>query len=141
MAVLTWSETYSVGSAMIDSDHRILINLINQLQDAIETGQSRDVVGSVINVLVEYVEHHFHREEALMTEIGYPEREQHIQSHRDLENRVREARQRWMAGERQVLDDDLMVFLKRWLTDHILRADIAYRPWVEAAAGAHGDAD
>lgn len=141
MAILAWSETYSVGNAMIDSDHRILINLINQLHDATETGQSRDVVGSVVNVLAEYVEHHFHREELLMAQIGYPEREQHSQSHRDLERRVRDIRDRWMAGNRQVLDDDVMIFLKRWLTDHILRADIAYRPWIEAAADAHGGAD
>lgn len=141
MSSIAWSEAFSVGNPLLDSDHRILIDLLVQLYDATDTGQSRDVVGSVINVLVEYVEHHFHREEALMTQIGYPEREMHIQSHRDLENRVREARRRWMGGERQVLDDDLMVFLKRWLTDHILGADIAYRPWVEAAAGTHGDAD
>ena len=141
MAILAWSETYSVGSAMIDSDHRILINLINQLHDAVETGQSRDVLGSVLNVLTEYVEHHFHREELLMGHIGYPEREAHTASHRDLEARVRAVRDRWMAGERQVLDDEVMAFLKRWLTEHILRADLAYRPWIEAAADAHGDAE
>ena len=140
MAVLAWSEAYSVGSAMIDSDHRILINLVNQLHDAMETGQSRDVLGSVLNVLAEYVEHHFHREELLMTSIGYPQREAHMASHRDLEKRVRAVRDRWMAGERQVLDDEVMTFLKKWLTEHILRADLAYRPWIEAAADAHGGA-
>lgn len=139
MPVLTWSEAYSVGSALIDSDHRILINLLNQLQEAMETGQSREVLGSVINVLAEYVEHHFHREEALMERIGYPHGDTHKISHRDLECRVREIRDRWMSGDRQVLDDDLMLFLKRWLSDHILKADIAYRPWIEAAADASGE--
>lgn len=140
MAVLTWSEAYSVGSAMIDSDHRILINLVNQLHDAIETGQSRDVLDNVLSVLAEYVEHHFHREELLMGRIGYPAREEHMKSHRQLEERVRSVRDRWMAGERQVLDDEVMGFLKRWLAEHILKADLAYRPWIEANAEAHGDA-
>lgn len=138
MAILAWSEACSVGSAMIDSDHRILINLVNQLHDAVETGQSRDVLGSVLNVLTEYVEHHFHREELLMTSIGYPDREEHCASHRALEARVRDLRDRWLAGDRQVLDDEAMHFLKRWLTEHILRADQAYRPWIEAAAAQGG---
>ncbi|MBI2241730.1 MAG: hemerythrin family protein [Magnetospirillum gryphiswaldense] len=141
MVVLAWSEAYSVGSAMIDSDHRILINLVNQLHDAMETGQSRDVLCSVLNVLAEYVEHHFHREELLMERIGYPERAAHIQNHRELENKVRAVRDRWLAGERQVLDDEVLTFLKRWLSDHILRADLAYRPWIEAAETRGGSGD
>ncbi|MGE4280595.1 MAG: bacteriohemerythrin [Magnetospirillum sp.] len=141
MVILAWDEAYSVGSAMIDSDHRILINLVNQLHDAMETGQSRDVLGSVLNVLTEYVEHHFHREELLMERIGYPERINHVQNHRELEAKVRAIRDCWLAGDRQVLDDEVLGFLKRWLSDHILRADRAYRPWIEAAdiRGGSGD--
>lgn len=141
MVILAWNEAYSVGSAMIDSDHRILINLVNQLHDAMETGQSRDVLGSVLNVLTEYVEHHFHREELLMERIGYPDRQTHIQNHRELETKVRSIRDCWLAGERQVLDDEVLGFLKRWLSDHILRADLAYRPWIEAADTRGGTGD
>lgn len=140
MSMLTWNEAFSVGSAMIDSDHRILINLLNQLHEAMETGQSREVLGSVVNVLAEYVEHHFQREEALMERIGYPDCAEHRNNHRQLTDMVRQIRDRWMKGERQVLDDDVMLFLKRWLTDHILKADMAYRPWIEAAADTSGEA-
>jgi hemerythrin-like metal-binding protein len=128
---LAWSEAYAVGSAMLDSDHRILFNLINQLQDATETGQSRSVVGTVVGVLVEYTEHHFRREEAAMAAAGYPNLEAHRAIHRDLEAQVRRIRDRWNAGERTVLDDEVLVFLKKWLTEHILGADKSYRPWIE----------
>lgn len=141
MVILAWDEAYSVGSAMIDSDHRILINLVNQLHDAMETGQSRDVLGSVLNVLTEYVEHHFHREELLMERIGYPERATHVRNHRELEAKVRAVRDRWLSGDHQVLDDEVLGFLKRWLADHILRADQAYRPWIEAAGSRGGSGD
>jgi hemerythrin-like metal-binding protein len=131
---LAWSEAYAVGSAMLDSDHRILFNLINQLQDATETGQSRSVVGTVVGVLVEYTEHHFRREEAAMAAAGYPNLEAHRAIHRDLEAQVRRIRDRWNAGERTVLDDEVLVFLKKWLTEHILGADKSYRPWIEGTA-------
>ncbi|CAA7618544.1 bacteriohemerythrin [Magnetospirillum sp. UT-4] len=134
-ALLTWNESFGVGNAMLDSDHRILFDLLSQLHDAMETGQSREVVGSVINVLAEYVEHHFRREELVMAEIGYPGRAEHERLHRDLESRVRAIRDRWGAGERQVLGDEVLAFLKKWLTEHILGADKAYRPWIESAGG------
>jgi hemerythrin-like metal-binding domain len=130
MALMAWSEAYGVGHAMLDADHRILINLVNQLHDAMETGQSRAVVGTVINVLAEYTEHHFRREEAILTAAGFPLLEQHKAEHSNLEARVRDIRDRWSGGERQVLDQEVLDFIKKWLTDHILGADKSYGAWV-----------
>lgn len=135
MTLVGWSDGYSVGNPMLDSDHRIILNLLNQLHDATETGQSRDVVASVLNVLAEYTEHHFRREELVMAEIGYPGRAEHANAHRDMVERVHAIRRRWQAGERQALGEDTLAFLKKWLTEHILGADKAYQPWIEAAAG------
>lgn len=140
MALMAWSEAYGVGNAMLDSDHRILVNLINQLHDATETGQSHEVVGTVINVLAEYTEHHFRREEALMDSAGYPELAAHQSTHRALEARMREIRERWNAGQRSVLDEEVLAFLKKWLTDHILGADKSYGPWIEGIADNGGSA-
>lgn len=140
MALLAWSETYSVGNAMLDSDHRILINLLNQLHDATETGQSREVVGTVVNVLAEYTEHHFRREETLMAAAGYPGLAAHRATHHDLETRVRALRDRWNGGDRSVVDDEVLEMLKKWLTEHILGADKSYRPWVEGIADNGGSA-
>lgn len=131
MGLLAWSEAYAVGNAMLDSDHRILMDLINQLHDATETGQSRAVVSTVVSVLVEYTEHHFRREEAVLAAANYPHLDAHRQSHHALEEKVRAIRDRWNAGERSALDDEVMSFLKRWLTEHILGADKSYRPWIE----------
>lgn len=135
MALMAWSEAYGVGNALLDSDHRILIDLLNQLDDAVDTGQSREVVGTVVNVLVEYTEHHFRREEAIMRAADFPGLAQHESEHRSLEGRVRDLRDRWAAGDRGVLGEEVLTFLKKWLTEHILGADKSYRPWIEGSAG------
>lgn len=135
MALLVWSEAYGVGNAMLDADHRILISLVNQLHDATETGQSRAVVGTVISVLAEYTEHHFRREEAMLTATGFPSLERHMAEHRNLEARVCDIRDRWAGGERQALGQEVLEFLKKWLTDHILGADKSYGPWVGNVSG------
>ncbi len=134
MALMEWSESFGVGHTTLDSDHRILIDLLNQLHDALDTGQSRQVVGSVINVLYEYTEHHFRREEAMLREAGYPTLDAHLALHRALEDRVRDIRDRWAAGNRAALGDEVLEFLKKWLTEHILGADKSYRPWIEGEA-------
>lgn len=135
MAWMAWDKTMSVGHAVLDSDHRILIDLINQLDDAIETGQSRDVVGSVLNVLTEYIEHHFRREEALMAVAAVPSLDGHAAAHRQLEERVTLVRDRYRGGERTALDQEVLDLLKKWLTEHILVVDKSYRPWLEDAGG------
>lgn len=132
MAGTSWNESFSVGNDLLDSDHKILFNLVNQLQDAIETGQSRDVVGSVVNVLAEYVEHHFRHEEALMARARFPDIAAHQSQHRRLEDEVRDVRDRWLAGDRRAIGEEVLAFIRKWLTEHILVADKSYGPWVRA---------
>lgn len=132
MAGTSWNDSYSVGNDLLDSDHRILFDLVDQLQDAVETGQSRDVVGSVVNVLAEYVEHHFRHEESLMARSRYPDLAAHACLHRRLEHEVRDVRDRWQAGDRQAIGEEVLAFIKKWLTEHILVADKSYGPWVAA---------
>ncbi len=131
MTSIAWSEAFSVGNPLLDSDHRILIDLLIQLYDAIDTGQSRDVVGSVLSALSEYAEHHFRREEGMMAACGYPGLEAHKAEHRQMEARVRDTRDRYRAGERGALDEHVVELLKKWLTQHIQVTDKSYRPWVE----------
>lgn len=130
MAGVVWNEAFSVSNELLDSDHQILFNLLNQLHDAVDTGQSRDVVGSVVNVLAEYVEHHFRREEALLAQAGFPHLEAHQALHRRLEEKVCDIRDRWLGGERGALGEEVLDLLKKWLTDHILVSDKSYSAWV-----------
>jgi len=131
-----WSQSYTVGSDELDRDHRILVALLAQLAETTETGQSRDVIGSVVSALAEYVEDHFLREEAIMAASGFPALEAHKLEHRALEQRVATLRDRYFAGEKGVLGEEVIELLKKWLTEHILVTDNSYRPWVERMTGA-----
>jgi len=133
MALVAWDESYSVGNALLDSDHRILFTLIHQLHDAMETGQSREVVGSIVGVLAEYTEHHFRREEAMFRATNYPDAAAHTLAHQILEAKVAAIRDRWSVGEREALCEDMLALLKKWLTDHIMVVDKSYGPWLAGA--------
>jgi hemerythrin-like metal-binding protein len=130
MAQFKWDDSLRTGIAPVDADHHLLIGLINQLDEAVLAGEGREVIGSVLTVLLEYVETHFAREEGFMARAGYPGLAEHRRQHADLAARVRDISERYSRDQIRVLDRELLGFLKTWLIDHIMKTDMAYRPFV-----------
>src|ERR1039457_7165583 len=64
--IFPWRDTYSVGIPQIDSQHKGLIRLINDLQTAMMEGKGKQALSSIINDLIRYTESHFAFEEALL---------------------------------------------------------------------------
>ena len=77
MPAIEWNNDLSVGVDLIDSDHKTLIDLINLVADSIEAGQSAKTIGDVVQLLYEYTEFHFIREEVLMEACGYSDLDNH----------------------------------------------------------------
>ena len=141
MPLITWTEALRVGVDSVDTDHKFLISLINQLDEAIEADQDRDVVGSVLNALLDYTVYHFRREEALMDACAYPELDQHRRAHAQLTDRVRAIRADYLNRPDGVVGADVLAFLKDWLTQHILGTDMEYRPYLHGQPDAVAEAD
>ena len=143
MAFVKWSEAMSVGLARLDRDHKILIGLINRLDEAGSDGGdgARQVMAEVLEVLVAYTIFHFSREEAVMEACGYPALEQHHEDHAALTREVQDWQQRFHNDPDAIVPSDMLHFLKGWLNHHILLQDMAYRPHVEGNPAAHAAAE
>ncbi len=70
------------GNTLIDSEHRELFNIINNLQDACAKGQGRSQVESTAKFLVDYVKKHFRDEETLQKSVNYPGYPAHSDFHK-----------------------------------------------------------
>lgn len=119
MMHVEWSEELSVGVAAVDEDHQKLISLINELFSACFAGVGDALVETVLGEVIEYTQYHFAREEALLREHASPELAFHAGEHRHLTEQV-------LAISRQgaqALSDDVLLFLRDWLTHHILETD------------------
>ncbi len=127
MPFVTWTPQLSVGVQPIDSDHKLLISLINQLHDAVEDGQGKEIVASVFNALYDYTEYHFEREEMIMRACGYPDLESHIKIHDALKAKVKEIHDDYAKSENKDLSKDVLNFMKTWLTEHIQGRDKLYQ--------------
>ena len=123
--LIAWQPEYSVGIDAIDRQHQALVDLIRQLQEAMQEGRGRAFQRTLIERLVAYTIGHFRFEEDFMRERGYESRAGHIELHRVMTNQVRELQRKIQDGE-AVSNAALMLFLRSWLTDHIMQHDQAY---------------
>lgn len=133
MALLTWSEEYSVGVKSMDNQHIAMIQMLNELYDAMMEGNALGITGPLLHKLVEYTKIHFSSEEKLMAEANYPNLAEHIARHQQL---IEEVKQHVATYERQNLfmPIPLLHFLRDWIATHIQKEDRDYGPWVNRAA-------
>jgi hemerythrin len=129
MALITWSDKLSVQVRQFDEEHKQLMNFINQLHDAMKTGQGKQVIGDVLKGLISYTQNHFAAEERLMKAQGYPPYESHKKEHNQLTMTVLDFQKGFAAGT-MPLSQTVMTFLKDWLTSHIQGVDKEYGPFM-----------
>lgn len=129
MVLVNWNEIYSVNIAEVDNQHKKLIELLNNLHEAMMTGKGRDIMSKTLSDLVNYTVSHFATEEKLFDQYDYPETEMHKQQHLDLVEQVGTLQKKFESGEK-VLTIDVMNFLRDWLYDHIVGYDKKFGPYL-----------
>jgi hemerythrin-like metal-binding protein len=122
MAFFVWNEDLSVGNTSIDNDHHHFIGLLNNLYNAMDMGRGPDVLGTVLNDLIQYTREHFKREEDVMQDLNYTEFLEHKKEHEKLAITVLEMQREFMAGETR-LAVGLLKYLFDWLFEHIMNVD------------------
>jgi hemerythrin len=135
MTFFNWHENLSVGNKFIDGDHRHLIDLVNQLYDAIDKGRAESVAGRVLDELIQYTKEHFKREEAVMQRIDYAEFSAHKAEHENLTQQVIALREKFQRCE-QDRATELLVFLYDLLFNHIIEVDKKLANAIQASASA-----
>jgi hemerythrin len=125
MALLPWSDEYSVGVSTFDSQHKQLFQFINDLHAAMAAGKANDILGKTLSGLIEYTKSHFGAEERLMELHKYPHYLQHKSEHQVLITTVEAFQTKFQQGN-SYFTIELMNTLKNWLTNHILKTDMKY---------------
>jgi hemerythrin len=120
---IVWGKILSVGVDEIDEDHRKLVDTFNVLNRAVTEGESPDYLAAVLEELINCTVWHFSHEERLMLKYGYQRIEEHKAEHKELIRSAKELQQEILQAGKPVADEHI-VFLERWLTQHILTDDM-----------------
>jgi hemerythrin-like metal-binding domain len=125
MSLITWKSEYSVGISEFDSQHKVLVDLINKLHDAMKAGEGKQVLAVILEELIDYTKVHFREEEKYFGLHKYPEAASHIMEHEKLTRQVLEFQKDYTEGKSS-MSIDVMSFLKNWLINHIAGVDKKY---------------
>ncbi len=131
MALVDWKDVYTVNISEVDTQHKKLVQLINELHDAVKMGKAKEIMGKVLNDLVDYTLYHFATEEKYFDAYDYPDSELHKKQHKELVEQVAALQKKYESGER-VITIEVMNFLRDWLHDHIVGSDKKFGPYLNS---------
>ena len=127
---IKWHSSMDTGIDLIDNDHKKLISLINQLQNATQYKVDDNIIDQIMDDLINYTKYHFEREEFLMRTNQYPGYEDHKNLHEKMIGKMSECMKEYKSNPDNTIDDALN-FLKNWLINHIKGDDRKYIPYLE----------
>jgi len=111
--IAIWEAGLSVGDGAVDDEHRLVVNLLNELDVALTVKAPFTVIDKALEALDRGVTRHFARSAAPI-----PARE-----HAYIQSRVRQLRIAWSTGQHDGLNRPaLMEVGRRWIA-HIGRSE------------------
>ena len=94
-----FDESLVTGNEMIDTQHKELIDRIQNFVIACQNGDSKVKAIKMLDYLDEYTNFHFKEEEKLQKNAGYPEYEKHHEKHEEFKKITRESEAIVRTGE------------------------------------------
>ncbi|VAX25748.1 hypothetical protein MNBD_NITROSPINAE04-2659 [hydrothermal vent metagenome] len=122
---IEWTDKFRAGVEKFDSQHKGLIELINELQRIISVGGGSKELEKVVTEIYEHKKNHFADEERLMLDHNYPEFEQHAKEHREMLDWLSRHRENLAAGDKMATVE-LSGYLSDWLMNHVAKTDMQY---------------
>jgi len=133
LAILSWSNKYSVGVKTLDDQHKGLLRVLNELHAAMMKGEAQKIAGPLLDKLMAGARDHFALEERMMSEARYAGMADHRAKHQELIVKLGNFIDRSRKGD-NTMYVQLLNFLRDWLNDHMLQEDQEYAPLLKGRA-------
>lgn len=115
-----WTEHFDTGIALVDEHHKGIFDKVNELLDAVERGEEKGTLQSLIISFESFLASHFALEEALQLRCSYPEYgahgNQHLQLAQEFSGLRKLSERKDTAPRFAVIGRD---FLKDWLKTYM----------------------
>lgn len=110
-----WKQEYSIGDEKIDSEHKWLLSLANEVLGFSRNDEEVDKVKAAVMSLYNYAKTHFENEEAFMRQIDYKGLADHQKLHKVIVNEMNKI----MRKSKTI--DVLVYKFKRLMNDWVLQ--------------------
>ncbi|MDR2729857.1 MAG: bacteriohemerythrin [Treponema sp.] len=129
--MVVWDEKYATGIALIDSQHKELFSLTNELFQAC-LGKEEALEGvfkETMERMVNYVRFHFSAEQELLQRLKYPDYHEHKKQHETLVREILEAVKEYSSGKK-FIPNQFVRTLRDWILSHIAVRDKLYAVYI-----------
>jgi len=128
MVLIEWKLEYNLGIQKSDSDHKILIDIINELAEHMKTNSNKENLIIILKKLEEYSKDHFKYEEEIFDKYNYEDSEKHKIAHENFIKKMDEIINR-LKKPKDIVTYDLLDYLEDWWIGHIKIIDRKYVPF------------
>lgn len=129
---IAFDKSLETGNALIDQEHKELIDRVNKLLESCYTGTEKRNAIQTLNFLLDYTEYHFADEEKLQEEASYPGLKAHKAQHKEFVKAVHDLLD--MLEEEEGPTDAFVAAVNKnitdWLINHIQIQDKAVAAYV-----------
>jgi hemerythrin-like metal-binding protein len=133
MALINWTEEYSVGVKELDKQHQQLINIINQLHNLYAEKRFEKInVEPIFKELSDYADYHFSTEEHYFNLYNYESKAQHTALHESYRAKIKDLKEEYDAENSEKTLFAINNFLNDWWTWHINNVDKEYMAYFNA---------
>ena len=122
MNLIEWKDEFRVGVPSIDYEHQQLIELINQLNEMAQWGNSYDNVIDALGEIHVQISAHFALEEKIMRDSRYDDYAGHKADHENLLDEMRDIMDQ-VDDDGRYDESRLGSELKRWFSVHFRTHD------------------
>lgn len=128
---LQWRDQWSIDISSVDQEHKLLINIFNDLVAAVEGVLDQQTARDCFQDFADHSKEHFSHEELIMRNIGFGKYREHKSEHDIALERAGDI-QDVLNGDfsvetaRQLCDE-----LRTWLMDHITNFDTSIRDHIQ----------
>jgi hemerythrin len=121
---MTWNDNLKIGIPAIDTQHKMLCDMTDNFLDACKSGKGRQEIVNLISFLEQYTIRHFHDEEIVQKQSGYPKFEEHKAIHEAFIKKVHELKEEIVRdGVSIVTVGKINSVVVDWLLNHIKKED------------------
>jgi hemerythrin len=124
---IEWKDSYLLGEAEIDAQHRFVFALANEFIAA--TGKA--ALTACAMQLYQHTREHFKHEEALMRALKFPEYAAHVEWHNQFISRLNDISA--SIGQDNLQRQDLETLMSDWALKHIAQYDARLAAYIAAA--------
>ena len=123
--IFPWNENFNTGISQIDEQHKKLVQLLNQLASYVAFHDDIPDLEQIFDELADYAVYHFKEEERIWHEHlpDEPVELEHKRIHESFVEKIASSRAKISTTSENLLIEELLSFLTRWLATHILEND------------------